>query len=165
MPSAKYAATRTDGTKIGAKVRELVRLMIEDGLSWQIAADSVGIKRSTAYRALHKPHVIAYRRAEKQKLVEMLSSRVPHKLNALMDSDNAAAAVRAALALEDLNNQASANPTRTIQTGGIVIMIGSAQRALEPPTIDAAFDADHSEDALPRCAFSQKQRIVSENQG
>ena len=48
-----------------------------------------------------------------------------------MDSENAAAAVRAALALEDLNNQSQASPTRRIQTGGIVIMLGNpTQRAL-----------------------------------
>ena len=53
------------------------------------------------------------------------------KLSALMDGENAAAAVRAALALEELNQQSHAEPTRRIQTGGIVIMLGApTQRAL-----------------------------------
>jgi hypothetical protein len=48
-----------------------------------------------------------------------------------MDSENATAAVRAALALEQLNNESRAEPTRRINTGGIVIMLGaSAQQAL-----------------------------------
>ena len=51
-------------------------------------------------RALHKPHVITYRREERKKFVELLSTRVPVKLSQLMDNENAAAAVRAALALE-----------------------------------------------------------------
>jgi hypothetical protein len=147
MPAEKYASTRTDGTYIGADIRELVRLMIEEDFSWQRAADAVGVKRSTAYRALHKPHVIAYRREQRRQQIELLSTRVPHKLSALMDSENAAAAVRAALALEELNNQSQASPTRRIQTGGIVIMLGaSAQRALPPassamPALE--LDAEH----------------------
>jgi hypothetical protein len=35
---------------------------------------------------------------------------VPLKINALMDGDNAAAGVRAALALEELNQQSRADP-------------------------------------------------------
>ena len=45
---------------------------------------------------------------------------MPSKLSALMDSGNAAAAVRAGLALEQLNNDSSrAQPSRRIRTGGI----------------------------------------------
>ncbi len=131
MPANEYAATRTDGAYVGKAIREIVRLMVEDGQTWQQAADAVGLKRQRAYRALHKPHVIAYRREQRKQLVELLSSRVPVKLSALMDSENAAAAVRAALALEDLNNQSQASPMRRIQTGGIVIVLGNpTQRAL-----------------------------------
>ena len=131
MPEEKYASSRTDGIYIGRSIREIVRLMIEDGLTWQHAADAVGLARQRAFRALHKPHVIAYRREERKKFVELLSTRVPVKLLQLMDCDNAAAAVRAALALEELNNQSQSSPTRRIQTGGIVIMLGAtAQRAL-----------------------------------
>jgi hypothetical protein len=50
MPAEKYAMTRTDGAYIGKTIRELVRLMIEDGFTWQAAADAVGIKRSRAVR-------------------------------------------------------------------------------------------------------------------
>ena len=60
---------------------------------------------------LHKPHVIAYRRVEKQKLVEALSARVPQKLSSLTESDDDAAAVRAALALEQMNSEGQASPT------------------------------------------------------
>jgi hypothetical protein len=131
MPAAEYVATRTDGVQIGKTIRELVRLMIEDGFTWQSAADAVGIKRSRAYRALHKPHVLQYRRELRKQQIELLSTRVPLKLNSLMDSENAAAAVRAALALEELNQQSRAEPMRRIQTGGIVIMLGATtQRAL-----------------------------------
>jgi hypothetical protein len=135
MPAKEYASTRTDGAYVGKSIRELVRLMIEDGQTWQQAADAVGLNRQRAFRALHKPHVITYRRSARAQFVELLSTRVPVKLSQLMDSDNAAAAVRASLALEDLNNQSQASPTRRIQTGGIVIVLGApAQRALPAGT-------------------------------
>ncbi len=62
MPAEKYSASRSDGIHIGKSIRELIRLMIDEGETWQRAADAVGIKRTSAYRALHKPPVIAYRR-------------------------------------------------------------------------------------------------------
>jgi hypothetical protein len=131
MPAKEYASTRSDGAYIGKAIKEIVRLMVEEGFTWQQAADTAGLKRARAYRALHKPHVIAYRREQRKQLIEMLSCRVPMKLNSLMDSENAAAAVRAALALEELNTESRAEPTRRIQTGGIVIVLGaSAQRSL-----------------------------------
>jgi hypothetical protein len=79
MPAAEYVATRSDGRSIGKAIRELVRLMVEEGMTWQNAADVVGLKRTRAYKALHKPHVIQYRRERRKELVELLSTRVPLK--------------------------------------------------------------------------------------
>jgi hypothetical protein len=151
MPAAKYAtartATRTDGAHIGKGIKEIVRLMVEDDYTWQRAADAVGLKRTRAYRALHKPHVIAFRRQQRKEFIELLSTRVPRKLNELMESENAAAAVRAALALEELNNDSRAEPTRRIQTGGIVIVLGaSSQRAL--PVQAPALELQRIEDEV-----------------
>jgi hypothetical protein len=140
MPAAEYVATRSDGRSIGKAIRELVRLMIEDGMTWQNAADVVGLKRARAYKALHKPHVIQYRRERRKELVELLSTRVPLKLSKLMDSENHAAAVRAALALTDMNAEAQAEPVRRIHTGGIVIVIGQDTRrpVHAAPTLELA---------------------------
>jgi hypothetical protein len=134
MPAGGHPASRTDSGHIGKAIKELVRMMIEDGLTWQNAADAVGLKRTRAYYALHKPHVITYRRQEKAKFTELLSTRVPRRLNELMDSENAAAAVRAALSLEDMTQQGRAEPTRRIQTGGIVIMLGAPTQRPLPET-------------------------------
>jgi hypothetical protein len=130
MPAAKYEATRSDGAKIGKTIKEIVRLTLAEGMSWQKAADAVGLNRERAYRALHKGHVIAYRREQRAKLIDELSMRVPHRLNTLMDSENAAAAVRATLALEELAQQGRGEPSRRIQTGGIVIVLGGNPQAL-----------------------------------
>jgi hypothetical protein len=141
MPAVEYVATRSDGRSIGKAIRELVRLMVEEGMTWQNAADAVGLRRTRAYKALHKPHVIHYRRERRKEFVELLSTRVPLKLSALMDSENAAAAVRAALALTELSNETQAEPVRRIQTGGIVIVIGQDTRRPVPhaaPTLELA---------------------------
>jgi hypothetical protein len=67
-----------------------------------------------------------------------LSTRVPLKLSTLMDSENAAAAVRASLALEEMSNASRVKPTHRIQTGGIVIMLGNvAPRALSSASMPA----------------------------
>jgi hypothetical protein len=143
MPAHSYVATRSDGKVIGKDIREIVRLMLEEGYSWFKAADQVGLKRQRAARALAKPHVRAYRLEQRNRLIEQLSMRVPHRLNTLMDSENAAAAVRATLALEELAQQGREGPSRTsIRTGGIVILLGQQNalpgQAAAPVTIEHA---------------------------
>jgi hypothetical protein len=132
-------ATRSDGLHVGKKIRTIVELMTEQGMPWERAAEVAGVKRSTAYRALHKPHVIAFRRERKKQLTELLSTRIPRKLSELMDSENHAAGVRAALALEALRADAVAMPTTQIRTGGIIIqLVAEEPRALPQaaPQID-----------------------------
>lgn len=131
MSAAKYASTRTDGRYIGKSIREIVRLIVHEGETWQNAADSVGLDRQRAYRALHKAHVITYRREERKKFLDYLNAGVPRRLGDLTQSENANAAVRACLAINELAASSNAEPTRRIQTGGIVIVLGAnAQRAL-----------------------------------
>jgi hypothetical protein len=119
MPTKKYSTTRTDGAYIGKAIKEIIRLTIEEGMSWQKAADQVGLSRPRAARAVSKAHVISYRREQRAKFIELLSVRVPHKLNALMDSENAAAAVRATLALEDLAQQSRGEPRGAFRPAGL----------------------------------------------
>jgi hypothetical protein len=53
--------------------------------------------------------VDAYRREQRKAFLDLLSVRVPHKLNELMESENATA-VRATLALEGMANESQAQP-------------------------------------------------------
>jgi hypothetical protein len=146
MPAAAYADTRTDGVRVPSKIREMVRLMIEEALPWYRAADAVGLPRQRARRALEKPHVVTYRRAQRAAFLDLLCVRVPHKLNELMDSENAAAAVRATLALEEMNNESHAQPMRRINTGGIVIVLGNSHAL--PGGTAAAMPAINQKPAL-----------------
>jgi hypothetical protein len=104
--------------------------MIEEGMPWKKAADAVGLARRRALKAIEKPHVVAYRREQRKAFIDLASARVPSKLLEWMDSENAAAAVRATLALEELNQQSRSEPIRRISTGGIVIVLGGPQQAL-----------------------------------
>jgi hypothetical protein len=91
--------------------------------------------------------VRAYRLEEHKRHIDFLNERVPHKLGELMESGNAAAAVRACLAINDLAAESNAEPTRRIQTGGIVIVLGAnALRAL--PAAAPALELKRIEDEV-----------------
>ena len=151
MPAQQYAAartaTRTDGVHVGKAIKEIVRLIVHEGMKPRQAADQVGFNRERADRVLDKPHVIAYRRQERKKFIDFLNARVPHRLAALMESPNAAAAVRACLAINELAAESNAEPTRRINAGGIVIVLGAnAQRAL--PVQAPALELQRIEDEV-----------------
>jgi hypothetical protein len=67
---------------------------------------------------------------------------VPHKLNELMDSENAAAAVRASLALENMAQQSRGEPTRKLSLGGIVVVLN--QPAALPGQTQAPMTIEHA---------------------
>jgi hypothetical protein len=73
--------------------------------------------------------------------------RVPQKLSDLMDSGNAAAAVRAAPALEQLSKSSRAEPTRRINTGGIVIMLGTNTQRVLPNMAEPALELEPTENS------------------
>jgi len=132
MTAPQYYETQTDGRHIGGAIKRIVALMIEDGLSWQRAADVVGVKRTRAYKALHKAHVIQYRRRKKREEDELNAAGVSHYLHKIMtESENDAARVRAALALAQIGDAAQVEPgAKHLTQNGIVIMIGAPQRSL-----------------------------------
>jgi hypothetical protein len=144
MSGAEYASTRTDDrTHIGGAIKRIIALIIEEGLSWQRAADIVGVKRTRAYKALHKGHVIQYRRRKKREEDELNAAGIGHYLRKVMtESENDAARVRAALALQQIGEEARAEPGagRHLTQNGIVIYIGAPQRSLPPgaPMIEMA---------------------------
>jgi hypothetical protein len=51
----QYPEKRNDGRHIGPDIREIVRLMLEEGYTWTRAADAVGFNRKRARRALNSP--------------------------------------------------------------------------------------------------------------
>jgi hypothetical protein len=138
--AAPDSSVRTDGHRIRRDIKEVIRLTLEEGLSWQTACDRLGQKRTRVARALSKPHVRAYAREKRRELIEDLGARIPLRLSQLMNGDNEASSVRACLALESLRNEALAEPnSRHIVSGGFVLVIGnSPQRSLPPapPQID-----------------------------
>ena len=136
-----HADKRNDGLHIGSAIREMVRLMLEEGYSRDRAADAVGFSRTRAKRALDKPHIVAYRRREKIKLLDELSAAVPRRLSELMmKDDNQNAAVRACVALHQLSadEQAPRRPAFGVitQTPGLTIqVITEAPKPLPAPPL------------------------------
>ena len=60
MPPAEYADTRTDSKHIGKKIKQLIDLILTQGMSFYKAADRLGIPHQRARRASGAPHVISY---------------------------------------------------------------------------------------------------------
>jgi hypothetical protein len=123
-----YAEKRSDGLHIGRAIKEMVRLMLEEGYSRDRAADEVGFNRKRAKRALERPHIIVFRRREKAKLLDELAAGVPKRLHELMlDGSNQNAAVRACVALHQMSadEQAPRRPAFGTPTPGLTIQIVS----------------------------------------
>jgi hypothetical protein len=97
------------------------------GVALWISPRHARVVQRSALTGFAKPHVIAYRRAEKQKLVEAAQRPRAAKTEFADGSDNAVAAVRTALALERMNGEGQASPTArgAIATGGILIGLKS----------------------------------------
>jgi hypothetical protein len=130
-----YAEKRSDGLHIGPAIREMIRLMLEQGLSRDHAADAVGFNRKRAKRALERPHIIAFRRREKAKLLDELAAGVPRRLHELMlDGSNQNAAVRACVALHQMSadEQAPRRPAFGLgtPTPGLTIVISDSPKPL-----------------------------------
>ena len=65
-----------------------------------------------------------------------------------MDSENAAAAVSATLAMQDLADQDRGGPLRLINTVGIVILLGGGQQALPTPATPIIEQIARQHDAI-----------------
>jgi hypothetical protein len=136
MPSPEFAPLRTDRNRVGERIKELIRLMTEEALTWRAAADKLEIPHRTAQRALGKPHVIQYRRQQRARLLDELNSTIPQRLYDLMFGENQNASVRAAAELAKLASEELA-PRRPafgsiVQTPGLTIQIISDSPKPQP---------------------------------
>lgn len=72
--------------RISAKLREAVRLMVEDGLTRSKAAENAGMTDHGLYSALRKPHVRALRRQMVGDLRESVASQTIGRIDNLAQS-------------------------------------------------------------------------------
>src|SRR5262245_11767588 len=73
-------------TRISTKVREAVRLMVEEGLNRATAAERVGLRDNSLYIALRKPDVCSYRNELMRALRESEASRTISRAAKLADT-------------------------------------------------------------------------------
>ena len=72
-------------TRISAKVRDAVRLMVEEGLNRAQASERAGLKDNSLYVALRRPEVCAFRTEIMEALRTSAASRTIAKAEMLMD--------------------------------------------------------------------------------
>lgn len=77
---------RARKTRIGSKVKEAVRLMVEEGLKRPVAAERAGLKDNSLYVALRRPDVCAFRAELMRVLRESEASRTIARVATLADT-------------------------------------------------------------------------------
>lgn len=138
QPSTAQALAKPSQTdkqvRISAKVRTAVDAMVWQGLKRADAAELAGLKDNSLYVAFMKPEVKAYYLQQCDVLRTSGRARRIHRLEAMLEqSDNKAAVINAALALESIGqDQVSANAAQSAQPGVIIqIVTQAAQPALK----------------------------------
>jgi hypothetical protein len=75
-------------TRIGRRVREAIRLMVEERLKRSEAAERAGLKDNSLYVAMTRPDVCAYRNGLMKALRESEASRSVGRVADLADNSN-----------------------------------------------------------------------------
>jgi hypothetical protein len=140
----------TDKRKqIRGRLQTALNLMIFGGdnrvaLPWNEAAKSAHFSVQAMRKAIAKPHVQQYLRAQRQVLIAAISGQNPARLAQLRDQDeNRGAAVRAAQAIEQIGAAEQARPSNFAMPGFCVQIINVPQQsasqvhAFVPPAIEA----------------------------
>lgn len=90
---------------IRRKLRAALDAMIWDGLEWNDAAHAVGFNIGAMRKALNRPHVIAYLRAEREVFRASISPKNIHRLKQIRDAADNMPAVNAIKVLEQISDE------------------------------------------------------------
>lgn len=137
LPSAK-PAKETKELRVTGKNRAAIDAMVWEGLIRSEAAEKAGLKDHALYVALTKPHVKAYYAQQCEVLRTSGRARRIHRLEAMLEqSDNKAAVINAALALESIGtDQATANTAQSAMPGVVIQIVTHASAAPPAMTIE-----------------------------
>jgi hypothetical protein len=141
---------------ISLRLRIALDSMVEQGLELDAAARKAKMTTRAVRLALSRPHVLRYLRRARADFISAIRATNPRRLRELRDQEtNPAAAVRAAIALEQLDG-GDQTPPPGGRLPGITIIIErnpAGPRVIGPPMIDAKpnppapeHDADEAED-------------------
>jgi len=127
LPSANQPKTEKV-LRVTGKNRAAIDAMVWEGLTRSDAATKAGLTDHSLYVALTKPHVKAYYAQQCEVLRTSGRARRIHRLEAMLEqSDNKAAVINAALALESIGtDQATANAAQSVQPGVIIQIVTQA---------------------------------------
>jgi hypothetical protein len=126
---------------ITRKAKDAVDAMVWLGLPRDEAAKKAGLSDHGLYKALRSPPVKAYYLSECEMLRTSGRARRIHRLEAMLEqSDNKAAVINAALALEGMGNDQASVSAQQKQSPGVVIQIINAPASQSPPTIELTHD-------------------------
>jgi hypothetical protein len=126
---------------ITRKAKDAIDAMVWLGLPRDEAAKKAGLSDHGLYKALRSPPVKAYYLSECEMLRTSGRARRIHRLEAMLEqSDNKAAVINAALALEGMGNDQASVSAQQKQSPGVVIQIVNAPASQLPPTIELTHD-------------------------
>lgn len=109
--------------QIGKKLKAALDLMVWQGKRWNEAARAVDFEGSSMRKALERPHVQAYLRAQKQVFRASVSCRNISVLEEIRDSgENQMARLGAVKLLEQIDEQAQATASAG-KSAGVTIQI------------------------------------------
>jgi hypothetical protein len=131
--------------EVRGKLRQSLDAMVWEGMTYLEAAKSYGFSSSSMRKALSRPHVLAYLRAEREVLRASASPRNIHRLIAIRDAADNMPAVNAIKALEQIGDDPASSSAAQHRAPGVVIVIqnGAPQHtnvgvSVDLPAIDAS---------------------------
>lgn len=122
---------------IKGKLKVALDLMVFGGddrvaLPFQEAARNANFSVQAMRKAIEKPHIQRYLREKKQVLLASICGQNPSRLAQLRDQDdNRGAAVRAAMALEQIGTAEQARPAQFTMPGFVVQILNVPASAIE----------------------------------
>lgn len=168
---ALQAKTASRPGKVTGKLAEACRLMVEEGLTYQEAAQQAGLHVRSMYVAMQRRHVLAHLRAMREVFVERICLENPRHLAELRGQRaNMAAAVRAVGQLEMMRNEPRYPGGVQTQPGLTVVIMGAAPAARSTsPVIDMRADDTQPHgaplDAIPQPAPSDDAHMPKPARG
>jgi hypothetical protein len=126
--NSRLARNKTPPLRITRRVKEVIDVMVSNGLGYSEAATEVGLTPRAMRMALNKPHVLAYYKAQCQVLRGATTARNIHRLCEIRDAENNMPAVNAIKALEQLSDE----QTNTKQTTSPGVTIRIVNIAAQP---------------------------------
>lgn len=119
--------------RVAGKLVIALQAIVREGQDLQQAAQAAGLTTHTLRRALEKPHVIAYLKAQKDVFRAYISGQNIHRLAEIRDASGNAMAKLGAIKLLEQVDEHDQRSSAGARSPGVVIIVGSkADVTIEP---------------------------------